>query len=82
LLTVAIMSIMAFSMTWLRDHDLKNLSQLARETLILVPLSLPFFIPLAFVEQLGLQFWSALAAGLGLAVLTIGAWLVFGPSTA
>lgn len=81
LLTLPIVSIMAFLMTWFRDHDLKNLSQLSRETLILVPLGLPFFIPLAFAEQLGLRFWSALAAGLVLAVLTIGGWLTFGPAT-
>ena len=81
LLTLPIISIMAFLMTWFRDHDLKNLSQLSRETLILVPLGLPFFVPLAFAEQLGLRFWSALAAGLILATLTIGGWLMYGPST-
>lgn len=81
LLTLPIISIMAFMMTWFRDHDLKNLSQLARETLVLVPLGLPFFVPLAFAEQLGLRFWSALGAGLVLATLTIGGWLMYGPST-
>lgn len=80
LLTLPIISIMAILMTWFRDHDLKNLSQLSRETLILVPLGLPFFVPLAFADQLGLRFWSALAAGLILASLTVGGWLVFGPS--
>jgi len=82
LLTLPIVSIMAFLMTWFRNHDLKNVSQLSRETLILVPLGLPFFVPLAFAEQIGLRFWSALAAGLVLAVLTIGGWLMFGPATA
>jgi hypothetical protein len=82
LLTLPIISIMAFLMTWFKDHDLKNLSQLARETLVLVPLGLPFFIPLAFAEQLGLRFWSALVAGVVLAALTIGGWLLYGPSTA
>ena len=82
LLTLPIISVMAFLMTWFRDHDLKNLSQLSRETLILVPLGLPFFIPLAFADQLGLRFWSALAVGLVLAGLIIGGWLMWGPSTA
>ncbi len=68
-------------MTWFRDHDLKNLSLLSRETLILVPLGLPFFVPLAFAERLGLGFWSALAAGLLLATVTIGGWLMFAPPT-
>ena len=81
LLSLPIVSIIAFLMTWFRDHDLKNLSQLSRETLVLVPLSLPFFVPLALADQLGLRFWSALAAGLILAVTTIGGWLMFGPAT-
>lgn len=82
LLTLPIISVMAFLMTWFRDHDLKNLSQLSRETLVLVPLGLPFFVPLAFAGKLGLGFWTALAAGLALATLTIGGWLLFGSSTA
>src|SRR5882757_5655109 len=66
LLTLPIISIMAFLMTWFRDHDLKNIQQLSRETLVLVPLGLPVFVPLAFAERLGLGFWSALAAGVSL----------------
>ena len=81
LLTLPVVSIIAILMTWFKDHDLKNLSQLSRETLILVPLGLPFFIPLAFADRLGLNFWSALGAGLVLASLTIGTWLMLGPST-
>ncbi|MCE9531282.1 MAG: hypothetical protein K8T89_09195 [Planctomycetes bacterium] len=81
LLTLPIVSIIAILMTWYQDHDLKNLSQLSRETLILVPLGLPFFVPLAFAERFGIGFWAALGAGLFLATLTIGAWLIFDPST-
>ena len=81
LLTLPLVSILAFLMTWLRDHDLKNLQQLSRETLVLVPLGLPFFLPLAFAERIGLGFWTALGAGLVLAVTTIGSWLFWGPST-
>ncbi len=80
LLTLPVVSIIAILMTWFKDHDLKNLSQLSRETLILVPLGLPFFAPLAFADRLGLNFWSALGAGLVLASLTIGTWLMLGPS--
>lgn len=81
LLTLPLTSILAFAATWFRDHDLKTVSQLARETLILVPLGLPFFVPLAFAERLGLGFWSSMAAGLCMAVITIGAWVVCGPSS-
>jgi hypothetical protein len=81
LLTLPIVSIMAFLMTWYRDHDLKNLQQLSRETLILVPLGLPVFVPLAFADRFGLGFWSALTIGVVIGVLVIGAWLAFGPSS-
>lgn len=79
LLTLPIVSIIAFVMLWTRSHDLEGVSRLARETLVLVPLGLPFFIPLAFAERLGLGFWVAAAAGLVLASSLIGLWLAFGP---
>jgi hypothetical protein len=47
LLSLPIVSIVAFLVSWFQHHDLKSVSQLARETLILVPLGLPFFVPLA-----------------------------------
>ncbi|HBN77290.1 MAG TPA: hypothetical protein DD473_16045 [Planctomycetaceae bacterium] len=79
LLTLPVISIVAFIATWNKNQDLNTLSQLARETLILVPLGLPFFIPLAFSERLGLGFWSAFAAGILLASATIGLWFWLGP---
>jgi len=79
LLTLPIVSILAFITTWGSQHDLPAISRLARETLILVPLGLPFFVPLAFAERLGLGFWSAFCAGLTSAALTIGLWLAYGP---
>lgn len=82
LLTLPVVSIVAFVLSWQRDHDLGAVSRLARETLVLVPLGLPFFVPLAFAERLGLGFWSASALGLSLAVATIGCWFFFGPQTA
>lgn len=79
LLTLPIVSILAFVMSWQKDHDLPAISRLARETLILVPVSLPFFVPLAFADRMGLNFWSAMAMGVAAASLTIGSWFVFGP---
>ena len=75
LLTLPIISILAFGATWFRDHDLKALSQMAKETLVLVPLGLPFFVPLAFADRLGLGFWPAILIGLVLATLLIVVWL-------
>jgi hypothetical protein len=79
LLTLPVVSILAFVMAWTKSHDLPALSRLARETLVLVPLGLPFFVPLAFAQRLGLGFPSAMAIGVLLAGSTIGAWLLLGP---
>jgi hypothetical protein len=80
LLSLPIVSILAFLVSWSQYHDLKSISQLARETLILVPLGLPFFVPLAFSSRMGIGFWPAFIAGLVLASLTIGAWLWLAPA--
>jgi len=49
------------------------------ETLVLVPLGLPFFLPLAFADRLGLNFWPAFGIGMLLASCTVGTWLWLGP---
>ncbi len=79
LLTLPLVSILAFVMSWQQHHDLAAISQLARETLILVPLGLPFFVPLALAERLGLSFWSAACLGVILAAGAIGTWFVVEP---
>lgn len=81
LLTLPVVSVVAFVVTWARGDDLEAVSRLARETLILVPLGLPFFIPLAFASRLGLGFGTAFAVGLLLASTTIGLWLWLGPKS-
>lgn len=80
-LTLPLISIVGFLTIWHRDQDLAAISRFARETLVLVPLGLPFFVPLAFAERLGLGFWGAFAAGLLLATVTIAAWLALGPKS-
>ncbi len=80
LLTLPIVSLIAFVMSWQQHRDLPGISRLARETLVLVPLGLPFFVPLAFAERFGLDFWPAFLIGLALATVTIGLWLWLGPS--
>src|SRR6266542_869430 len=64
LLTLPIVSIIAFISACQRQHDLPTISRVARETLILVPLGLPFFIPLAFAQRLCPGYWSAFVTGL------------------
>ena len=82
LLTLPLVSILAFVSAWQQKHNLRTISQVARETLVLVPLGLPFFVPLAWAERLGLSFWGAFATGLVLASITVGLWLWLGPKTA
>lgn len=79
LLTLPLVSVLAFLMAWTQHRDLPAVSRLARETLVLVPLGLPFFVPLAFAQRLGLGFWQAFAAGILLASALIGAWLLLAP---
>lgn len=79
LLTLPIVSIVAFVVVWNKEQDMIKVSRLARETLVLVPLGLPLFIPIAFSERIGLGFWSSMAAGLVLASATIGLWFWLGP---
>lgn len=79
LLTLPVVSILAFVFTWTGHRDLNAISRLARETLVLVPLGLPFFLPLAFASRLGLSFWPAFASGVLFASLTIGLWFWLGP---
>ena len=79
LLTLPIISIIAFVLLWFDERSVAPVARLSRETLVLVPLGLPFFLPLAFSERLGLTFWPAFISGVLLAGLTIGSWLTFGP---
>lgn len=79
LLTLPLISIIAFIMTWNKSHDMTTISKLATETLILVPLGLPFFVPLAVASRTGLSFWPNFTIGILLASLSIGAWLRFAP---
>lgn len=56
LLSLPLVGILAFVMSWTRYHDLPTISRLVRETLILVPLGLQFFVPLAFADHLGVDY--------------------------
>jgi hypothetical protein len=76
LVAFPLVSLLAFGAAWFQSHDLRNLSSMARDTLILVPLGLPFFVPLAFAERLGLGFWAAAGLGLLAGLATTATWLV------
>lgn len=80
ILTLPLTSIIAFIATWITHRETVTIMHLSREVLVLVPLGLPFFVPLALADRLGLGFWPAFSLGLGMAALTIGLWFGFGPS--
>jgi predicted Kef-type K+ transport protein len=75
LLSLPIMSVLAFQFSWFQHHDLPSVSRMARDTLVLVPLGLPFFLPFALADRLGWNYWSCLVVGLALATAGIGTWL-------
>jgi len=81
LLSLPLVSILAFLLSWFQHRDLPAISRLARETLVLVPLGLTFFLPFALAARAGLGFWSAFAAGVVLASLAIGGWLMVTPGS-
>ena len=82
ILTLPMVSILTMIVAWQRLHDIDKQATFAMETLILVPLGLPFFVPLAFANKWGLGFWTAFLLGIALAAVTIGMWFWLGPKNA
>ena len=58
-------------MTWKIEQEMGTITALTRETMILVPLGLPFFVPFAVANRTGLSFWTKFVIGVLLASLTI-----------
>jgi hypothetical protein len=81
LLALPIISIVALVVTWTQHRDVVAISRLAKETLVLVPLGLPMFVPLAFADRIGCGFWTALTIGVTLASSFTVLWFWFGPKT-
>lgn len=76
LLSLPIVSILALTLSWNQHHDLQTISDLARDTVILVLLGLPLFVPLIFARKFGISFWPAMALGVALASISVGCWLL------
>ncbi len=79
LLTLPLVSILAFVATWSATGEISTIARLARETLFLVPLGLPFFVPLAFADRWRMSFWPAFSVGVLLATCAIALWFWLGP---
>jgi hypothetical protein len=79
LLFVPIAIPVVFLIMFIRDADAPAIFRLSRHALLLIPLSLPMFIPLAMASRWGLSFYTAQAIGIVLAAVTIAAYLWLGP---
>ncbi len=68
-----------FIMIYMREGELSSIVRLSRHALLLIPLSLPMFLPMAFAPRLGLSFWGALGFGVILAGGVCALYLWLGP---
>lgn len=77
ILAVPLVVFAVYALMYLRTPDLAPISRMAMQMLVLVPLSLVFFVPLAFAERFDLTFWPAYALGLGLVTASVSTYLWF-----
>ena len=75
ILAVPLVVFAVYAVMYLRTPDLAPISRMARQMLVLVPLGLTFFVPLAFAHQLHLSFWPAFAIGLVLVTVAVTTYL-------
>ena len=75
ILAVPLVVFAVYAVMYLQTPDLAPISRMARQMLVLVPLSLPFFLPLAFADRLHLAFWPAFAIGLALVTASVSTYL-------
>ena len=75
ILAVPLVVFAVYAVMYSQTPDLAPISRMARQMLVLVPLSLPFFVPLAFADRLHLAFWPAFAIGLALVTVSVSTYL-------
>ncbi len=75
ILAVPLVVFAVYAVMYQQNPDLAPISRMARQMLVLVPLSLPFFLPLAFADRLHLAFWPAFAIGLALVTVSVSTYL-------
>ena len=75
ILAVPLVVFAVYAVMYLRTPSLAPISRMARQMLALVPLSLVFFVPLAFADRLHLSFWPAFAIGLALVTVSVSTYL-------
>src|SRR4029077_15411398 len=77
ILAVPLVVFAVYALMYLRAPDLAPISKMARQMLLLVPLSLTFFVPVAFAERVHLTLCPAFARGLALGTPRVGTSLWF-----
>jgi len=77
ILAVPLVVFAVYAVIYNRVPELGPISKMARQMLVLVPLSLTFFVPLAFADRLQLTFWPAYLIGLALVTVSVATYLWF-----
>lgn len=60
---------------YMKDGDAAAVSHLSRQSLLLIPLGLTFFVPMALAPALKVPFWPAFVAGIALMTAAVGGYL-------
>ena len=77
ILAVPLVVFAVYAIMYLREPNAAPIARMARQMLVLVPLSLTFFVPVAFADRLHLTFWPAFAIGLALVTASVSSYLWF-----
>jgi drug/metabolite transporter (DMT)-like permease len=77
ILAVPLVVFAVYAVIYNQVPELGPVSKMARQMLILGPLSLTFFVPLAFADRLHLTFWPAYLIGLVLVTVSVASYLWF-----
>ena len=77
ILAVPLVVFAVYAVIYNQVPELGPISKMARQMLVLVPLSLTFFVPLAFADRLHLTFWPAYVIGLALVTVSVASYLWF-----
>ena len=77
ILAVPLVVFAVYAVVYNQVPELGPISKMARQMLVLVPLSLTFFVPLAFADRLHLTFWPAYLIGLALVTVSVAGYLWF-----
>jgi len=82
ILTIPVVPAAVLLLMYLKAGDLPAVSGLSRQILLLIPLGLLIFVPLALAQRLHLSFWAAFIGGMLLMAAGVGAYLWMGPRSA